>query len=130
MSSKQKAAKKAPAKAEAPMIDVPKTAGKPPSAMVLARHGDGMRQRAGRGFSYAELSEARLSPADSMKMGLAVDHLRRSMLPSNVDLLKGWYTPPPIVSTAKEPKAKAPSTTPKAAKKAKASPKKPAKKKA
>ncbi|MDE1852969.1 MAG: ribosomal protein L13e [Thaumarchaeota archaeon] len=66
--------------------------GKAPEAVVVARHEAGMVTRAGRGFSFGELSGVGLAPRTAMMWGVRVDHRRRSVLEGNVSSLKTWHS--------------------------------------
>ncbi len=67
--------------------------GKPPEAMVVARHETGVVTRQGRGFSMGELAEVGLAPRLASRWGLRLDFRRRSVLQGNVTLLKQWGVP-------------------------------------
>jgi ribosomal protein L13E len=64
--------------------------GRVPSAMVVSRHGTGMVTRAGKGFSFGELSEAKIVPRMASQWGARLDGRRRSVVQANVDALKEW----------------------------------------
>ena len=72
----------------------PRPKGRPPVALVSARHGIGVVSREGRGFSLGELSGAGLAPAVAPRWGLRVDIRRRSVVEENVDSLKAWAAHP------------------------------------
>ena len=65
-----------------------------PSARVSSRHGIVMVERAGKGFSKGELAGANLPPTMARRWGVSTDPRRRSVLERNVQMLKGWFTPP------------------------------------
>jgi len=82
--------KPAPTKPSARVVWTRPT-GAPPAAMVRTRHSRGMIQRAGRGFSYGELSAASLSPQLARRWGVKTDVLRGSTLEPNVSVLRKWF---------------------------------------
>jgi len=89
LSSKQ--TKKPGVKAEAKKPEGPRRpAAKAPEAVVSTRHGTAMVTRLGRGFSLGELSGAGLAPRLASDWGARIDYRRRSVLESNVALLRGW----------------------------------------
>ena len=92
MSSKQKKTKveKKPEAAKAPKVTAVRPTGKTPEAMVSSRHGTGMVNRLGRGFSTGELSGAGLSPRLATNWGVSLDVRRRSVIQGNVDALRTW----------------------------------------
>jgi ribosomal protein L13E len=95
-----------------------------PSPLVLARHEGEMHQRDARGYSLGELESAEIAVFVAKRMKVPIDIRRRSVLESNVGLLKSWYVPAPRkakAAAAEEPKAEKPAK--KSAKKAKKQPK-------
>ena len=64
--------------------------GRPPMAMVVARHGQGTVTRSGKGFSMGELAEANIVPRMAWKWGAKLDGRRRSIVQANVASLKDW----------------------------------------
>ncbi len=105
--------KKQKAKPKAEKVVLSKPEGKVPVAMVESRHLGGMITRAGRGFSMAELSGAKVPMIHARKWGLPTDPLRSTALEGNVKALGKWYTPvakaakaPPKVEEAAEPEEK------------------------
>jgi ribosomal protein L13E len=84
--------KKAEPKRVISVITKPK--GSTPSALVSSRHGIAMVERAGKGFSMGELAGASLPLTIARRWGVSTDSRRRSVLEPNVQLLKGWFTPP------------------------------------
>jgi len=64
--------------------------GKPPEAVVVARHETGVVTREGRGFSMGELAEVGLAPRLASGWGLRLDVRRRSVLQGNVTSLRQW----------------------------------------
>jgi len=84
VSEKKEAPPKVSVKAE------PLELGPPPGAIVASRHGDSVEERAGRGFSFSELSTAGVPLNLAKREGLSVDVRRRSVAAANVEVLKGW----------------------------------------
>jgi ribosomal protein L13E len=68
----------------------PAELGPPPEAVIATRHIDSMEERAGRGFSFGELSTAGVPLNVAKREGLSVDVRRRSVVAGNVEALKGW----------------------------------------
>ena len=100
-----KKAKKAPSgSAEAAVLKIAPPSGRAPRAVVSARHGLGMVERAGKGFSSGELSKVGLSTALALRWKVPVDFRRRSSLDPNVAALKKWYTHPKKAEAAPQPK--------------------------
>lgn len=96
---KEKPKKAAPKpKKEAPAKAVvkaePLELGPPPGAIVASRHIDALEERAGRGFSFGELSTAGVPLNVARREGLSVDVRRRSVVAMNVEALKGWLKNP------------------------------------
>jgi ribosomal protein L13E len=75
-------------------IVITKPKGSTPSARVSSRHGIVMVERAGKGFSIGELAGASLPLTMARRWGVPTDSRRRSVLEQNVQMLKGWFTPP------------------------------------
>lgn len=59
-----------------------------PEATVVHYHQGQPIERKGRGFSKAELNEARITLGDAKHLGLPVDSNRTTSYPSNVNSLK------------------------------------------
>ncbi len=89
-SKKGKVEKKAESKAKSP-TERPK--GRAPGAVVVARHGEGVVTRPGRGFSLGELSGAGLTPHLASRWGVGLDARRRSVIQGNVESLRSWGSP-------------------------------------
>ena len=64
-----------------------------PEAEVSSRHEGGLVQRAGKGFSFEELSGAGVPLRLARRWGVRVDGRRRSALGPNVRALKSWFVP-------------------------------------
>jgi ribosomal protein L13E len=88
-------AKKAVEKKEAPAKPVVKAKkpdlGPPPSAIIVARRVDSLRERAARGFSFGELSSAGVPVNSAKREGVSLDIRRRTVLDGNVEALRGWF---------------------------------------
>ena len=103
---KQAAAKKASARRAAKAIAEQEPA---PAPFVLARHEYEMIERVARGYSRGELESAGMTFIVAKKAGVPLDPKRRSVLESNVSMLKGWYVPAPKkAKVAAEEKAEKP----------------------
>jgi len=61
------------------------------------------KRRLGRGFSKDELKKAGLSFTEALKLGISVDHMRRSTHDENVEAIKTFLS---NVKTASKPKGK------------------------
>ncbi len=72
--------------------EIKKPSGHIPIATVISRHGTGMINRAGKGFSMGELSSADLPVNLAGNWGVPRDFRRRSVLEPNVQSLKKWFT--------------------------------------
>ena len=96
-------AKKVEDKKEAPPKTEPKAqpvkVGPPPTELVAVRHIDSSHERAGRGFSFGELSSAGIPLNTAKHQDLSVDIRRRSVVDQNVEALKGWFKAPGLAST-------------------------------
>ena len=75
---------------KAPKESPKRPVGRPPEAMIVARHGTGVVTRLGRGFSKGEVAGAGLSPRLASSWGARIDGRRRSVIEGNVALLKHW----------------------------------------
>jgi ribosomal protein L13E len=69
-------------------------AGRVPETSVVSRHGDRMITRRGKGFSAGELRGAGFPRRLAARWGVPTDIRRRSVLQTNVQSLKKWYSPP------------------------------------
>jgi large subunit ribosomal protein L13e len=79
-----------------------KPTGKVPRALVVGRHGTGVVQRPGKGFSLGELSGVGLQSSLAAEWGLRVDGRRRSVHEGNVNLLKTWKPQAPPAKKAQK----------------------------
>jgi len=90
--------KKAVEKREAPDKAVVKAIalvlGPPPSAVIVARRVDSLRERAARGFSFGELASAGVPVNAAKREGVSLDIRRRTVLDGNVEALRGWFKTP------------------------------------
>ena len=75
---------------KAPKESPKRPVGRPPEAMIVARHGPGVVTRLGRGFSKGEVAGAGLSPRLASSWGARIDGRRRSVIEGNVVLLRHW----------------------------------------
>ena len=90
--SKKKEAPEGAAKAARPKPTKP--SGHVPGALVSARHGIGMVERPGKGFSKGELSEGGLPLGLALKWRVPVDVRRKSTIQTNVSAIKKWHVEP------------------------------------
>jgi ribosomal protein L13E len=88
--------KEAPAKAAARAK--PAALGPPPSAVIVARRVDSLRERAARGFSFGELTSAGIPVNAAKREGVTLDIRRRTVLDGNVKALRGWFKSPVAAS--------------------------------
>jgi ribosomal protein L13E len=80
--------KKQPTEATKAKVQGP--TGKAPQARVTSRHGLETLERAARGFSIGELSEAGMLVRNARAWGASVDQRRRTVLHSNVEAIQAW----------------------------------------
>lgn len=71
---------------------IQKPSGPVPTAHVEARHGMSTMSRGSRGFSFRELEGSGIAMLTARRWGLPMDLRRRSVLDSNVEALKNWYS--------------------------------------
>ena len=90
------------AQAKRTVVEAPQKLGPPPAPVVSSRHMDSMHERAGRGFSFAELDSAGVPESRAKREGVSVDVRRRSVLEDNVEALKAWYRTPAGGESPKE----------------------------
>ena len=101
--AKKKEAPEGAAKATKPRPTRP--SGHVPGATVSARHGIGMVERGGKGFSMKELAEGGLPLGLALKWRVPVDLRRRSAIQANVAAIKKWYVEPKRAQVAVPQKA-------------------------
>lgn len=98
-------------KPQAPVkVKLARPKGPTPSVEVSVRHGGEIFMRAGRGFSFGELSDAAVPLILAKRWHVPVDLRRRSVLDVNTQALKRWYehAPKPAAPKVAEAKAVAP----------------------
>jgi len=90
----KKAVEKKEAPAKAVVKAKPVELGPPPSAVIVARRVDSLRERAARGFSFGELASAEVPVNAAKREGVSLDIRRRTVLEGNVKALRGWFKSP------------------------------------